>query len=525
VALGSQAQDGSGTTTISEGPRMNLQVRPRPQPLETSSEAGGRRVASPLWSAAAIGASGVYAVAAAWVLPRGPLTTVQAVVLLLGALSVGLAAGAAVRDRWVWGVGPVLFVLAYELRWLGVDGPMFDPPPLDSILSVLVLALGRGWLALLVLLPMLVGVAHGRGLSRRRGRHGRATAPGRPLRSRILEAVATAVVALLLVGLVRPPSTPAIVDERGAPLVGSIAELDTIEVGGHEQALLLRGHDRDAPVLLHLEGGPGGTGLGAMRLFGGLLEEELVVVTWDQRGTGKSFAALEPRETLTVDQAVADLLVVVDHLRARFDEDRIYVLGNSWGTTLAVLAAQQRPEVFHALIGTGQMVSQRETDVRMYEQLLAEARAAGDPAGVRRLEELGPPPFAEIADYAPLLVQPSDHPETEWPANVLVSEYSLLEQVNSAPALLETFAALYPQLQDIDFRRDVPSLDVPVFDVQGTREDPARSELADEWLADLDAPLIRGWVVADAGHRPHLQQPEEFARIVRTVLQETRGRP
>jgi pimeloyl-ACP methyl ester carboxylesterase len=66
---------------------------------------------------------------------------------------------------------------------------------------------------------------------------------------------------------------------------------------------------------------------------------------------------------------------------------------------------------------------------------------------------------------------------------------------------------------------------VPVFDVQGTREDPARSELADEWLADLDAPLIRGWVVADAGHRAHLQQPEEFARIVRTVLQETRGRP
>jgi proline iminopeptidase len=505
---------------------MKVQVRPRPQqPLEPSSEVGGRPVAAPVWSAAAIGASGAYAVAAAWVLPRGPLTTVQAVVLLLGALAVGSASALRSTAAGRGAIGPALFVLAYELRWLGVDGPMFDPPPLDSILSVLVLALGRGWLALLVLLPMLVGVAHGRGLSRRRGRYGRATVPGHPLGSRILTGVATAVVVLLLVGLVRQPSTPAIVDERGEPLAGSIAELDTIEVGGHEQALLLRGRDRDAPVLLHLEGGPGGTGLGAMRLFGGSLEEDFVVVTWDQRGTGKSFAALEPRETLTVDQVVADLLEVVDHLRARFDEDRVYVLGNSWGTTLAVLGAQQRPEVFHALVGTGQMVSQRETDVRMYEQLLAEARATGDDASVRRLEELGPPPFADIADYAPLLVQPSDHPETEWPANVLVPEYTLLEQVNSAPALLETFAALYPQLQDIDFRRDVPTLDVPVFDVQGAREDPARSELADEWLADLDAPLRRGWVVDDAGHRPHLQYPEEFARIMRNVLQETRGRP
>jgi proline iminopeptidase len=505
---------------------MKLQERPRPQPpLQTTASDGGGRLATWVRPAAALGVTGTYAVAAAWTLPRGPLTTAQTVVLLLGALTVGVGLGAAVHQRWVWAVGPVLFVLAYELRWLGVDGPMFDRPPLDSVLSLIALVFGRGWLGVLVIVPMLVGVAHGRGVSRRRGWGGdRAPAPGHPLRARILTGVATAVVVLLLLGLVRPASTPAIVDEQGEPIAGSIAELDTIEVGGHEQALLLRGHDRDAPVLLHLEGGPGGTGLGAMRLFGGLLEEDLVVVTWDQRGTGKSFAALEPRDTLTVDRTVADLLEVVDHLRERFDEERIYVLGNSWGTTLAVLAAQERPEAFHALIGTGQMVSQRETDLRMYEQMVAEARAAGDTGRVRELEELGPPPFAEIADYAPLLVQPSDHPETEWPSNVLVSEYTLLEQVNSAPALLETFATIYPQLQDIDFRRDVPTLAVPVYDVQGADEDPARSELADEWLADLAAPSIRQWVVEDAGHRPHLQYPEEFARIVRTVLQETQTR-
>jgi proline iminopeptidase len=502
---------------------MKLQVRPRPQPVESTEPIGDQPTAAAGWPTMAIGASGAFAIAAAWALPRGPLTTIQAVVLLLGALAVGLGLGALVQGRWAWAIGPASFVLAYELRWLGVEGPMFDRPPLDSILSVLVLALGRGWLGLLVVVPMLVGVAHGRGLGRRRVRQDRVGS--HHLGSRVLTGVATAVVALLLLGLLRPASTPAIVDEAGEPLAGGIAELDSIEVGGHEQTLLLRGRDRDAPVLLHLEGGPGGTGLGAMRLFGGPLEEEFVVVTWDQRGTGKSYAAFSPRQTLTVGGMVADLLEVVDHLRNRFEEDRVYVLGNSWGTTLAVLAAQQRPEVFHALVGTGQMVSQRETDIRMYERMLAEARAAGDLVTVRRLEELGPPPFPEIADYAPLLVQPSDHPETEWPANVLVPEYTLVEQVNSAPALLETFAALYPQLQDIDFRRDVPALEVPIYDVQGSEEDPARSELAAEWLAGLEAPVIRGWVVEDAGHRPHLQHPEGFAQLMRTVLQETQTQP
>jgi hypothetical protein len=41
-------------------------------------------------------------------------------------------------------------------------------------------------------------------------------------------------------------------------------------------------------------------------------------------------------------------------------------------------------------------------------------------------------------------------------------EYNLVEKVNVMRGLIASFAALYPQLQGIDFRRDVPRLDVPV---------------------------------------------------------------
>jgi hypothetical protein len=61
----------------------------------------------------------------------------------------------------------------------------------------------------------------------------------------------------------------------------SIAELTTATIGGHEQALMIRGRSTDLPVLLRLAGGPGGTDIGAMRLDTGL-EERFVVVTWDQ---------------------------------------------------------------------------------------------------------------------------------------------------------------------------------------------------------------------------------------------------
>ena len=64
------------------------------------------------------------------------------------------------------------------------------------------------------------------------------------------------------------------------------------------------------------------------------LEQDFIVVAWDQRGTGKSYAALDPTSDLTPEQAVADTIELTNYLRDRFDEDKIYLLGESYGTIL-----------------------------------------------------------------------------------------------------------------------------------------------------------------------------------------------
>jgi len=44
---------------------------------------------------------------------------------------------------------------------------------------------------------------------------------------------------------------------------------------------------------------------------------------------------------------------------------------------------------------------------------------------------------------------------------VLASEYNLVEKFNVLRGLMDLFTVLYPQLQGIDFRRDVTQLAVP----------------------------------------------------------------
>jgi proline iminopeptidase len=265
---------------------------------------------------------------------------------------------------------------------------------------------GRGFHGLVGLLPIVVGAAYGAGYARRRvsgpvhphgpariGLYGRRVGVG----------LLTTGLVVLAVLVIRPARTAGIVGPDGEPLPGSVAELTTVSVGGHDQSIMIRGRSDALPVLLYLAGGPGGTDLGAMRIFSEDLERDFVVATWDQRGAGKSYPALDPGSTLTLERAVADTIDVTNYLRRRFDESQIYLVGNSWGTTLGVLAVQRHPELYYAFVGTGQMVSQSETDRMFYEDTVAWAQQSGQHALAAHLIDLGPPPYDDPWNYAAML--------------------------------------------------------------------------------------------------------------------------
>jgi proline iminopeptidase len=463
-------------------------------------------------------------VLAGWLLPRGPITTVEALGLMVGALLVGVAVGTVAGTRWALLAALVVAVAGFELARLGTVGPTVDAIHLGSMYGIIAFVVGRGVTFFLVLPPLLLGVAFGVELAARMGR------PGTRRLGRVGWVagglVGLAVVGLMLV-LARPASTAPIPGADGQPLAGSIAELTRAPIGGHDQALMIRGRDVDAPVLLHLAGGPGGTDLGAMRADTGL-EEHFVVVTWDQRGTGKSYSALDPVRTLTLDQMVADAIELSEYLAERFDEERIYLHGQSWGSTLGVLAVRQRPDLYHAWVGSGQMVSQRETDTLFWEDTLAWAESSGEEALAETLRANGPPPYADILDYEIALSHEHDwnvYPEfdgsTEMPFTLFVPENDVMDQVNGLRAFLDTFAVLYPQLQEVDFRRDVPNLEVPVYIIAGAHEARGRAEPAEEWFARLDAPSKEWFVFEHSGHRPTFEEPARFVEVMTGVVADT----
>ncbi|MEV6346373.1 alpha/beta hydrolase [Actinoplanes sp. NPDC051851] len=401
-----------------------------------------------------------------WWTPRGPLTATQALISIVGSAAVGLHLARLPRSRRLL---PLLaYAVALEVLRSLSRAPTADIPHPTAFGLVALLA-GRGVQYLVTLVPMLLA---------RRG-------------------IVLLPVLLVLVTLAAVPA-------RTPGIPGGVAELARV----NDLRVMIRGRDLSRPVLLFVPGAPGGSELGAMRRHLAALESRFVVATLDRRGGGGSYAALG--DTVTVGRSVDDIVAVTDYLRRRFGRERIVLLAHSGGSVLGVLVVQRHPEKYSAYVGTGQAVDVRESDLIFYQDVLAWAERTGRADLAGELREQGPPPYPDFWSYEPLMLnEGAAYGQRSAAFDVGVSEYSPLQRVHTLNAIMDTWAALYPRMQDVDLRESVTRLDVPAYFIQGEGEMRGLSEVFARWYPGLTAPAKR-LIVIPGGHRAMFESPDRF---------------
>ncbi|HHU49940.1 MAG TPA: alpha/beta hydrolase [Clostridiales bacterium] len=320
-------------------------------------------------------------------------------------------------------------------------------------------------------------------------------------------------------------STPPIVDENGKTPKNSIAELRILELNGRKQWVSLRGWDKTAPVLLFLAGGPGGTQMAAVRHELAELEEHFVVVNWDQPGSGKSYYA-EKTENITVQTFIQDGYALTEYLKERFSQDKIYLIGESWGSALGIFLIDKYPESYNAFIGTGQMVDFAETERLDYAMALEIAKSKGDTDLVERLEANGVPPYygkdvtwksAVYLNYLSAYMAGNaqiHNPGYNTFRDIGSSEYGLLDKINFFRGIVNTYNHVYQQLYTIDLRTDYTKLDIPVYFFLGRHDVNAPTVLAEEYVQALDAPDKGIIWFEHSGHSPWINERAKFIKEV-----------
>lgn len=100
-------------------------------------------------------------------MPRGPVTGGQGLTVIAVSLLIGLAAGYVMRSKWAIVIAPLAYIAAYELARFGIRGASLEALRFDSVYGIAAFLTGRGFHAVLAVLPMLVGAGIGVALAQR----------------------------------------------------------------------------------------------------------------------------------------------------------------------------------------------------------------------------------------------------------------------------------------------------------------------------------------------------------------------
>lgn len=318
--------------------------------------------------------------------------------------------------------------------------------------------------------------------------------------------------------------TPKIHDDNG------IAELRKIELGNVLQTILIRGKDKTNPILLYLHGGPGTTELIPFRVYQNDLEKYFTVVLWEQRGTGKSFSRKIPAETMSIEQFVLDTRELTIYLLREFNQDKLLLVGHSWGSALGLMVASRYPELYYACVGSGQMVNQKEGEKISYKHLLAKVK--GNKKACDELISLNEPEpyltidkdkswFEKIKVHRKWLVRSGgeiyngdDYSLLFNKRTLTASEYTLIDYLRFWRGSVFSLKTMWPQVMELNFFLQVPEIDLPVFFLQGRHDFNTPSILVEDYYSQLVSNEKHLIWFENSGHHPMYEEPEKFRKIL-----------
>jgi len=295
-------------------------------------------------------------------------------------------------------------------------------------------------------------------------------------------------------------------------------------LGDSKQWILIRGSDRNNPLLLFLHGGPGMPMMYLAHDFQRELERSFVVVQWDRRGAGKSFTAGMSSQRMSVSQEINDTIELIDQLRARFHQPKVYMVGFSYGSYLGILVTQHVPERLHAYVGIGQLACSEQENRTIQDTWIREqATRTHDQEPIDELN--GKKPLDRerwLFKYGGEIH--SAH--TWWPllwSGLRCPEYGFQDVVNVKRGVDFTARNLRYDVIDGSILDNVSTLQVPAYFFTGRFDYTDPTQCTVRLFEKINAPVKKLVWFDRSAHFVFLEEPSRFATEMRRVALEAKA--
>jgi pimeloyl-ACP methyl ester carboxylesterase len=219
-------------------------------------------------------------------------------------------------------------------------------------------------------------------------------------------------------------------------------------------------------------------------------------------------------------------------LRERFGQEKIYLMGHSWGSFIGLQVAATAPELYHAYIGVSQVTNQLQSEQIAYQWMLEQYLAAGETQKVEKLRAY------------PILTNPAltaswfKTPERDAFMHELgigttrsmkdvytgiffpflgTREYTLAEKYNTffrAKPFLRNETGLIDSLLSTDLSVEIPRLEIPAYFMSGGYDMTVNIDLSRAYAEQLQAPLKGYYLFRESAHCSMHEESDRFLQIM-----------
>lgn len=296
-----------------------------------------------------------------------------------------------------------------------------------------------------------------------------------------------------------------------------------ININNFSQNIMTISSDDSNPVLLIVHGGAGSPDRPLVKKYNSKLAEYYTVVCWDQRGSGLSYT----KEDLTIDIILNDLKSVVEFLRKRYHQDKIYIAGHSWGAYLGLRFSFMHPEYVKYYIGTGQGISSFVDEFYKYNFVKEQAELRNNTEVIKKLVHFGEPikyTYSHDDKKAKQYIGKMIHKyggyisdKNEFNTNKYLNCYIKCYKFNIIKVIkgmLKSSKTINTEMNEKDSISCITELTVPVLLISGEDDMICPIQATQNWFDNLKAPHKEFVKIKNAAHMVNFEQPNEWNKLV-----------
>lgn len=290
------------------------------------------------------------------------------------------------------------------------------------------------------------------------------------------------------------------------------------------------------PVLLVCGGGPGISQYFLEHEYKSRLTDYFNVCYFDYRGTGLSYDKSIDSEDMTTKRYLQDVEYITDYLIDRYGQKKIYIMGHSFGTYIALKMVSEQPEKYRAYLAMSQNTNQVQSEYRAYDYMKAKYEELGNTSMVNKLEkynikessidykkyfssgirdkamhELGVGTTRNMKSVIKGIFFPS----------LRIREYSPRERINfwKGKAASASFVVTNESIGFNAFE-EVKSIEIPIYFFAGKYDYTCSYELQKEYFDFINAPYKEFFSFDNSAHSPIYEEPDLAAEYFKKIIEE-----